>query len=152
MFVTLIAIAIDVATGELQVINAGHSAPLVRQDNGEIVELDIPQNMPLGVDPDTEFESYSCILDPGETVVLYTDGVTEAMNSRKEEFGKDRFFAAMTAAAGAATEVGECVVKDVRAFLEEMPQNDDLTLVCFSRGSEQPRTVPTTGTVEMKSP
>jgi serine phosphatase RsbU (regulator of sigma subunit) len=152
MFVTLVAIAIDTATGELEVINAGHSAPLVRQSNGEIVELEIPQNMPLGVDPDTEFESFKCFLDPGETVVLYTDGVTEAMNSRKEEFGKERLFEAMSGAEGDASAVGERIETDVRAFLEELPQNDDLTLVCFSRGSDQVMHVPTTGTVEMAKP
>jgi serine phosphatase RsbU (regulator of sigma subunit) len=150
MFVTLIAVAIDTETGELEIINAGHSAPLVRQADGGIVELEVPQNMPLGVDPDLHFERYKCILDPGETVVLFTDGVTEAMNSRKEEFGKERLHASMTNAAGNATAVGEQVEADVRAFLEELPQNDDLTLVCFSRSSEP--SVPTTGTVEMRVP
>ena len=150
MFVTLVAIAIDTATGELEIINAGHSAPIVRQADGGIVELDVPQNMPLGVDPDLDFESYRCILDPGETVVLFTDGVTEAMNSRKEEFGKERLHASMSKASGNATAVGDQIETDVRAFLEELPQNDDLTLVCFSRSADGSR--PRTGTVEMKRP
>lgn len=152
MFVTLIAVAIDTATGELEIINAGHSAPMVRQSNGEIVELGIPQNMPLGVDPDLDFQPYKCILDPGETVVLFTDGVTEAMNGKKEEFGKPRLHASMSRAKGTATSVGEMIVADVRTFLEDLPQNDDLTLVCFSRGADQPMTVATTGTVEMARP
>jgi phosphoserine phosphatase RsbU/P len=151
MFVTLIAIAIDIATGELEIINAGHSAPIVRQADGGIVELDVPQNMPLGVDPDLGFESYKCILDPGETVVLFTDGVTEAMNGRKEEFGKERLHESMSIARGHATAVGERIVADVRAFLEDLPQNDDLTLVCFSREGDV-RRVPTTGTIEMPRP
>ncbi|MGA7613565.1 MAG: GAF domain-containing SpoIIE family protein phosphatase, partial [Thermoanaerobaculia bacterium] len=131
MFVTLLFLVLDPRTGDLEVVNAGHGAPLLRSAKGELSTLEVPRNMPLGVMEETRFDNAKFRLNGGDVVIAYTDGVTEAMNEKKEEFGMDRFYQVIISAPGSPGAVGEAVLTAVRNFAGDAPQSDDLTMIAF---------------------
>ena len=83
--------------------------------------------------PDYHYEMAETTLEPGETVILYTDGVTDAMNAAGDRFGDTAFRQAIASAGRGAEAVGEAVVKAVQRHVADRPQFDDITLVCLSR-------------------
>ena len=88
--------------------------------------------LPLGV-MDRPYESMTVELEPGDVVVLYTDGVTEARNPGGDQYGLDRLRAVVAAGPKEVEALGSAVLADVRRFAAARPQNDDLTIVCFGR-------------------
>lgn len=144
MFVTLIVASIEPKSGEVQLVNAGHNAPLLRHSGGTVEPLEIPRNVPLGVDDARKFEDIRYVLLPGEMVILFTDGITEAMNVRQEEFGDARMHAAIAAAGQSASSVGQSVIAAAEAFAGDAAQNDDLTFVCFGPVDKGRRSIDTT--------
>jgi sigma-B regulation protein RsbU (phosphoserine phosphatase) len=88
MFVSLFYAQLDPASGELVYVNAGHNPALLYQAGINHIEALAPTGMVLGIDPGATFEQCSVQLGPGDFVVLYTDGVTEAANALGEEFGE----------------------------------------------------------------
>jgi sigma-B regulation protein RsbU (phosphoserine phosphatase) len=90
MFVTLFYALLDPATGALTYVNAGHNPPLLYQaDRGQLTELTLT-GMALGVEPDTSFEQHTLHLIPGDFILFYTDGVTDAMDTGGAAFGIER--------------------------------------------------------------
>ena len=104
--------------------------------SGSVVELDLPANYPLGVVPDGEFPECAFYLDPGDTVMLYTDGVNEAENATLEQYGEDRLRETIAGSTGDPREVAETVLESAKSFIGERPQNDDITIVCFGPSAE----------------
>ena len=89
----------------------------------------------LGLMPDLEYQQNNLTLSPGDTVVLYTDGVTEAMNGEDEEFGNDRLRVVFAAAPPTnAEEANDGVLQAVDAFVVGTPQSDDITCLTICRG------------------
>jgi serine phosphatase RsbU (regulator of sigma subunit) len=83
---------------------------------------------------DYPFEVASRVIAPGETCVLYTDGVSEAMNANKELYGIDRLKQLVQkSTAGKAEELGKTILADVRKHADGFPQNDDITIMVFGR-------------------
>ena len=82
---------------------------------------------------DRPYEEIVVALEPGDTILLYTDGVTEARNPAEEWYGPERLRAAMAAAPETAEGLGTAVLADVRRFAAARPQSDDLTIVGFGR-------------------
>jgi serine phosphatase RsbU (regulator of sigma subunit) len=135
-FVTLVYMVVDSRSHRLSVVNAGHMPPIVRHADGSIEEIGDPEvGLPLNVspDPDYRFESAATELEPGSTVLVYTDGVSEAANPGGEMFGMDRVRAVFAGAGGDAVAAGEAVVGAARDFAAGAPQGDDVTVVCFAR-------------------
>jgi phosphoserine phosphatase RsbU/P len=83
--------------------------------------------------PDYPYEIAETTLEPGETVILYTDGVTDALNAAGDRFGDDRLRQALAGAAAGAAAAGDPIVKAVQGFVADCPQFDDITLVCLAR-------------------
>ena len=83
--------------------------------------------------PGYVYEVAETTLEPGETVILYTDGVTDAMNSANDRFGEARMCQAITAAGPGAAAAGDAIVKAVQRFVAERQQFDDITLVCLAQ-------------------
>ncbi len=107
---------------------------LILRRNGELEEFGKKfSGLPLGIAPDYPYETAETTLEPGETVILYTDGVTDAMNPANDRFGDARFRQAVRSAAAGAAAVGESVVKAVQSFVADRQQFDDVTLVCLAR-------------------
>ena len=138
-FVTLLYLVLDPFKHTLTIVNAGHMPPMVRKPNGDIEELAADAaTLPLNVspDPDFAFESATVALEPGWTVLLYTDGVSEAMNPAGDLFGSDRLRDALQAAPTDPTQSGDAVIRAVRGFAAGRHQSDDITLICFGRKAE----------------
>jgi serine phosphatase RsbU (regulator of sigma subunit)/class 3 adenylate cyclase len=139
MFVTVLYGILDPAIGSLTYCNAGHNPPYVlRGGSSGAVEALGRTGMPLGIPAEGVLEQGTVQLDPGDALVLYTDGLTEAQNAQEELFGEGRLLNTARANLGrSALEMQEALVGDVRKFVGDAPQFDDLTLVVLVR---EPRT------------
>lgn len=127
-FATLCYCVLD-SDGTFCYVNAGHLPPLVRRASGAVEKL-ASDNLPLGLFLDTTFEMKSVQLAPGETVMLYTDGFTEAENLLGEMFGEERLMKLLAAApAGDLEGTRDAIVEQVRQFTAGAPQADDMTLL-----------------------
>ena len=115
--------------GRMYYINAAHCAPLVVRANGERCELE-PSGMPVGLLETAEFVVMEQRLAPGDKIVIYSDGVTEAQNLETRFFGKKRLREVVEAHAGeSCAAIHDAVQEAVGAFTEGAPQSDDITLV-----------------------
>lgn len=131
MFVTAVFVAVDRDRRRIEVASSGHPSPYLRSHDGTVRPLDSPQGTPLGVMDDSTYESAGFDLNRGDVVFVFTDGVTEAMNPSKEEFGSERLIQVLSAASGGPAGLGNDVAAAVSNFFGGEPQNDDLTLVSF---------------------
>jgi len=133
MFVTVFYAELEPATGRLIYANAGHNPALVLRAEGKVEEL-IRTGIPLGVLPACAFLERELILEPGEEVLLYTDGVTEAPDPKGTEFGLARLRdLALGALPTSAAEQVAKLRQAVFSFAGDQPQFDDLTLMVIKR-------------------
>ena len=115
--------------GRLRYVNAGHCAPLVISPDGTIWPLETT-GVPLGLVPGAKFAAAETVLIPGDRVVIYSDGVSEARGPEGEFYGVERLRNVITLNAAATWDrVHEAILDDVRAFTQDTPQADDITLV-----------------------
>jgi serine phosphatase RsbU (regulator of sigma subunit) len=133
-FVTFTLTIIDLATHEMSLVIAGHMSPMIRRTDGSIEELpDEAVGLPLGVAEGISFEVLKRPLASGETVVIYTDGVSEAMNPSADLYGVDRLREMIAKSPPSPAELGRKILADVRRHAAGRPQNDDITLMVFGR-------------------
>ena len=129
-FVTAIYAVYDPSARTLQLASAGHPEPLVRGIDGSIRAVPIPDTgLPLGLMDDAEYGSHTIQLHPGEAFALYTDGITEAFNHRREMFGIDRLRHAIARAPLDADAIVNAIVEDLGAFAGLSSRSDDRTLL-----------------------
>ena len=134
MFVTLLYAVYNPDSGRFTYANGGHNPPVVINADGESTQLPLTGGVALGLVPGLEYEQNSIVLQPGETVVLYTDGVTEAMNIDQEEFGMERLERLFMGAAPAnAEEANATVFEAVNEFAGDASQSDDITCMTLRR-------------------
>jgi serine phosphatase RsbU (regulator of sigma subunit) len=115
--------------GILSYVNAAQCPPIVMRISGDRIELDAT-GMPVGLMEGAEFALESLHLAPGDRVVIYSDGVTEAQNQNKEFFGKKRLYDILKAHAGSTcAAIHDAIQEGVTAFTEGAPQSDDITVV-----------------------
>ena len=126
MFVTLFVGVLDLATGHLRYCNAGHDAPYV-----EAKLLPCHSNLPIGVTPDIEYAEQETTIAPGMTLFLYTDGLTEAEDVDRQQFGMQRIDKVITAFKGSPQELIETMTAAVHQFVGDTEQSDDLTMLAF---------------------
>jgi serine phosphatase RsbU (regulator of sigma subunit) len=139
-FVTLLLVLQDRHSPALTLVNAGHPAPLRRRPDGAVEPIgESARGTALGLIPGRSYKEFQATIEPGEVWFMYTDGFTEAINAREEMFGVERFSERLARAPGAVGAAGERIVADVRTFLGDRPQSDDMCLVGWSRLSEQGR-------------
>jgi sigma-B regulation protein RsbU (phosphoserine phosphatase) len=134
LYITFLLIVLDVDQHRMCVVNAGHPCPLILRRDGRLEEFGkSASGLPLAIMPNYRYDMAETTLEPGETVVLYTDGVTDALNAAGERFGDPAFQQAIKSAGTAATAVGDAVVKAVQFHVADRTQFDDITLVCLAR-------------------
>jgi serine phosphatase RsbU (regulator of sigma subunit) len=134
LYITFLLVDLDVELHQLVVVNAGHPCPLIRRRDGRLEEIGKGEaGLPLAIMSGVPYETAKTTLEPGETVILYTDGVTDAMNAGNERFGEHRLQQALSGSAPGATAAGEAIVKAVQRHVAEHPQFDDITLLCLVR-------------------
>ena len=132
MFVTLWMGILEISTGKLTAANAGHEYPCLRQKNGGFELLKDQHSLALGVMEDTEFTSYEIQLEPGDSIFVYTDGVTEATNAAEELFGDERMVDALNKEPDTeVTQLVENVQSAMNAFVGDAPQSDDFTMLAM---------------------
>ena len=134
MFISLAYVEIDRRSNVLRLVRAGHDAPLVYRAADRSVTRVNPPGMAVGIDSGGAFNrvtnDFSLVLEPGDCLILYTDGVTEAQDRNGDEFGLEAMIRSVQASApeGAAGIV-QRVTSDVKAFIGDQPQHDDITLI-----------------------
>lgn len=129
--VTMLYAQLHPARGELRIANAGHTFPLLV--NGRVQELEIP-GLPLGIDIDVDYDQMTITLEPGDTIVFYSDGVTEAFNSEYEMFGIERLRAVLTANERLKPRALMMrLLQELRAWGISNAQSDDITIVVVRR-------------------
>jgi sigma-B regulation protein RsbU (phosphoserine phosphatase) len=144
-FVTAFYGVLDPASGAFTYCNAGHNPPYLVKKQGDEKVQKLPQaGMAMGVVENTSWDRGIIQFDPGDTLVLYTDGITDAQNVAGEFFGTDRLLDSARANLNRpARDVAETIIADVQEFVGDAQQFDDLALVVVSRDSsrsgEQPR-------------
>jgi len=134
LFLTALYAVLDTESGRLVYANAGHNPPLwLQAATGDMQTLNAP-GIALGIFGDIELEEREIRVAPGDLLVFYTDGVTEARDASRDLFGEERLQAIVAANAGAsAQEVLDAILDAVREFTGEAEQSDDLTLFVIRR-------------------
>lgn len=134
MFVTMLCGVIDAAGGEFRFASAGHEAPLLLPADGSAVR-EIPGSGPLiGLFGRLDLSKNLIRLDPGDALLLYTDGVTDATSPSRARFGEDRLRAALDLhRGGTAAALAGAVVEAVTRFGADAPAADDLALLAIRR-------------------
>jgi sigma-B regulation protein RsbU (phosphoserine phosphatase) len=116
-------------SGRFEYVNAGHVPPLLKRKNGGLEGLG-SANFPVGMFPEAEYQSARANLEPGDYLVIYTDGVSEASNPRNELFEEARLRQIIDAFAGDTVEqLGDAIRDGMKAFTEGAPQSDDITIL-----------------------
>jgi sigma-B regulation protein RsbU (phosphoserine phosphatase) len=134
MFTTLFCGVIDVPSGTMTYCNCGHNPPLVLHKGESTFEPLHNCGPPLGIADDISYVPRSIALAPGDMLLLYTDGVTEAESSQSAQFGMNRLEQAILEMRGhPARRAAEHVIKRVAEFAKGAPQSDDITCVAVVR-------------------
>lgn len=140
MFVTLAFLILDSLRGRITYSSAGHLPPILVKANGKVHRLESEGGVPLGIAEEQVFGQDSVPLDAGDVILLYTDGVVEARNSRKQEFGFSRIEKALKESRGlSAKEIEQHLSARVAEFVEDTPQHDDLTYLLMKVVQEKPK-------------
>jgi sigma-B regulation protein RsbU (phosphoserine phosphatase) len=130
-FTTAVIGEYDLATRTLTYVNAGHNPPILRRTDGRLEKLEAG-GLPFGINADASFEIATAQFDPGDTLVLYTDGVVEAFNGNGEEYGNERWLAAIRDLPDVSAETTlQALMKSVDQFVGATHQSDDITCMIF---------------------
>jgi serine phosphatase RsbU (regulator of sigma subunit)/pSer/pThr/pTyr-binding forkhead associated (FHA) protein len=138
-FVTLAASLLDPATHRVTLVNAGHPAPLVYRRSSEQLEKADTQDvigLPLGVSEGVAYRSNEFQLAPGDFVLVFSDGVTEAMDQDNNQLQLNAIYRALEKGPLTPRAIGERIVRIVKQHAAGRSQHDDMTLVCFGRNDE----------------
>ncbi|MCU0282284.1 MAG: SpoIIE family protein phosphatase [Candidatus Nanopelagicales bacterium] len=137
MFVTCLVLFIDPVTGATDYANAGHNLPYRLRD-GMVSQLDA-RGMPLGLMSGSDYDEATTVVQPGDVLVLYSDGITEQHDAAGDMFGFERTAAVIAAASNGAGIVDRCI-DELGRFSAGLEQEDDITLVAVSRPATPGRT------------
>ena len=108
-------------------INAGHNNPILRRASGQIERLDVG-GLPFGITPEVKYESATVTLAPNDWLIIFTDGLVEAINSREEEYGEIRVQSVLESSVAASpAELLKRLMADLDVFVGNTPQHDDVT-------------------------
>ncbi|MFL6450295.1 MAG: SpoIIE family protein phosphatase [Bryobacteraceae bacterium] len=132
-FITFFYALLDLNSGALEYSNAGHNYPLLLRANGTVEEL-TGSNMVLGIVPDARYELHKTQMERGDTLALFSDGVTEARNSKEQELGEKGLASFLQNHRGkSAEETISSLSEDVRRWCETTAFGDDFTIVLVKR-------------------
>ena len=142
-FVTAFFALFNPQDGEFVWARCGHNPPRLRRADGTVVGLSGASALPLGIADELTVEPETITLDPGDTVVLYTDGITETMDASRELFGEERMDAAIHSCTGMPECIIDSIYQSLYAFSGHMNRDDDQTIVAIRRETDdaQPVTI-----------
>lgn len=132
MFVTIFYGVLNTRTGEVQFSFGGHNPPYIKRREGPVERLNHESGFLLGMLDDMEYDVHKIVLHPGDTILLYTDGVTEAMNSKEELFEESRLESSLQRLNGSPLkEMLDGINADLMEFAAGAPQADDITMLAL---------------------
>ena len=135
-FVTLFYAELDPESGALSFLNAGHNPPLIVHSAGTVEQL-ASGGLPLGIKPDAEYREGRTRMQPGDVLVIYSDGVTEAVSPSGEEFGATRLYEVVSRNVNAsAAGIRDRIESSLTKFAQGTSAADDITLVIVKRQAE----------------
>jgi serine phosphatase RsbU (regulator of sigma subunit) len=135
-FVTLFYAELDPPAGALSFLNAGHNPPLIVHSAGTVEQLS-SGGLPLGIKPDAEYREGRTQMQPGDVLVIYSDGVTEAVSPTGEEFGATRLYEVVARNVNAsAAGIRDRIESSLTKFAQGTSAADDITLVIVKRQAE----------------
>ncbi|NDY55411.1 SpoIIE family protein phosphatase [Desulfovibrio sulfodismutans] len=133
LFVTMFCGILDFTTGELAFSNAGHNPPVLLRADGATDFLELPRGLFLGIMEDAAYRTGRIVLGPGDALVVYTDGVTEAMNEAEELYSSLRLLELLRAATDkSAVALTDTVMESVITYEGDAPQADDITVLALT--------------------
>ncbi len=139
MFASAVCLLIDCNRHVVSIANAGHQPPLLRNRNGDVEEIARPSGPPLGVLADSDYQMERTEISDGQLVLLYTDGITETRNARRQDYGLVRLRRLLAGHQAGPDKMLDAVENAIAAFAGDIPKFDDLTLLAFARNAEQLR-------------
>jgi sigma-B regulation protein RsbU (phosphoserine phosphatase) len=132
MFVTGFYGVLDTRNGSFEYTNGGHNLPFIISEQGEVRQIENIGGMLLGAIPDSEYDSNIVSLKPGETILFYTDGITEAFNKNDEEYEEHRLSDVLKSKHSFdAEKIVRSVIDDVNNFADGVVQSDDITCMAL---------------------
>jgi len=132
MFTTLMLCRLYWKTGQLDIYNAGHLPPIMILPDGTTSTMEIEPNIPVGLNIDMEYPMQTFWLQPGTTLLLYSDGVLDAINKQSEPYGSERLLNLLKNRQDhTPQEIVKVVKADISLFSQGMPQQDDITLLAI---------------------
>ncbi|WP_300803646.1 PP2C family protein-serine/threonine phosphatase [uncultured Acetatifactor sp.] len=132
MFVTVWLGILEISTGKLTAVNAGHEYPIMKKDGGEYEMLDDPHGFVMGVMPGMQYQEYEIWMHKGDSIYVYSDGAPDAVNAEEEQFERERLLASLNRVPGASpVELLGQVKGDIDRFVGEAAQFDDITMLCM---------------------
>lgn len=132
MFVTVWLGILELSTGVVTAVDAGHEYPAVRHKNGDYEYIKGKKSLVVAAMEGTKFNEYTFYLEKGDSIFLYTDGIPEATNNDNKMYGCNRLLDVLNKHKDMSSkELIEIVTKDVAKFVEDAPQFDDMTMVAL---------------------
>jgi phosphoserine phosphatase RsbU/P len=132
LFLTALVVGVDLASGKVDIASAGHEPALVRASDGRVTEVGGGGTL-LGLTPRARISAAAARLDPGDALVAYTDGVTDARSPEGAAFGEEALRRVVASAGGSADAIGQAVVAEVAGARGDALAFDDLTLLVLRR-------------------
>ena len=130
MFVTFLAIILDLKTGVMELCNAGHTQPFILRKTGSVEKLTHLGGIPLGIVEETSYSSVRIPLDPDDIIILYTDGITEATNQDKELYGEKSLVKCLRMMdQSTSPEIPMKLLANVRNYAGNAEQSDDIAIL-----------------------
>jgi sigma-B regulation protein RsbU (phosphoserine phosphatase) len=138
MFISMAYVVLDHVRGEVMLSRAGHDAPILFDHSARTATAVKPPGMVVGIDSGSVFDritgDFALSLKRDDCLLLYTDGVTEALDANGDEFGPDRMIECVRASApGGAAAIITGLIDELRRFVGAQPQNDDITLIAIRK-------------------
>lgn len=130
MFVTIFCALVDIESGECRFSNGGHNPPFIVRQSGAVERLPLTNGCAVGIIPGMDFGEAKAVLRRGETLFIYSDGVTEAMNPAEELFGEERLKAELSLTHGGdCARIVQSVRETLRRYAAGAEQSDDVTML-----------------------
>lgn len=134
MFVTAFYGILDIDSGEMACSNAGHNPPYILRNDRTIEEIARYEGIPLGVSESSMYTLHHVVLNKGDILILYTDGITEAANMKNDLYTEERFEKGLKEwEGGALTTLIDHILKNLHEFTDDAIASDDITLLCIKK-------------------
>ncbi len=133
-FVTMVLTVLDPSRHQATIVNAGHMPPLLRHCSGSVEATgQSAGGLPLGVDIGGDYEQTMISLEPGDSLIMYTDGIPDAMNAANDFYGSKRLEATLADPVEGVRALVQHILEDWRRSVGNQPQSDDMCVTCFGR-------------------